>query len=396
MRRIHLPVWLDGASKPRAGTFVILFSLEAWSRATLITLVPLQAHQLFGDAQSVSVLYFSISIAGLIAAMVIPILVHWIRRRWAFSVGAVLMLVAVGAYSTGIPAWFAFGLACQVVATAFLEIVMNLYVLDHVPRSEITKFEPKRLLFVAAPFTFGPWLGVWLAEHMGPLVAYITVGFFVVMMACFFWFLRITDNPAVSSPLKRPPNPIKYLPKFFKQPRLRLAWGLAIGRTGWWILFFVYAPIYLTTNGYSNETAGLIISLGVGSMFLASLWGRLGQKYGIRFLLTLGYGLTGIVTILIAVFHGTPTIAVGLIVASAFVAVIIDGAGNVPFLRAVHALERSEMTSVYVTFRHTSQLVTPGIFAIALGMFALPAVFAVGGVACFGMAALARYLPKKL
>ena len=306
------------------------------------------------------------------------------------------MLVAVGAYSTGIPAWFAFGLACQVVATAFLEIVMNLYVLDHVPRSEITKFEPKRLLFVAAPFTFGPWLGVWLAEHMGPLVAYITVGFFVVMMACFFWFLRITDNPAVSSPLKRPPNPIKYLPKFFKQPRLRLAWGLAIGRTGWWILFFVYAPIYLTTNGYSNETAGLIISLGVGSMFLASLWGRLGQKYGIRFLLTLGYGLTGIVTILIAVFHGIPTIAVGLIVASAFVAVIIDGAGNVPFLRAVHALERSEMTSVYVTFRHTSQLVTPGIFAIALGMFALPAVFAVGGVACFGMAALAQYLPKKL
>ena len=66
MRRIHLPVWLDGASKPRAGTFVILFSLEAWSRATLITLVPLQAHQLFGDAQSVSVLYFSISIAGLL------------------------------------------------------------------------------------------------------------------------------------------------------------------------------------------------------------------------------------------------------------------------------------------------------------------------------------------
>jgi MFS family permease len=161
-------------------------------------------------------------------------------------------------------------------------------------------------------------------------------------------------------------------------------------------MFFVYAPIYLTTNGYSNETAGLIISLGVGSMFLASLWGRFGQKYGIRFLLTLGYGLTGIVTILIAVFHDTPTIAVGLIVASAFVAVIIDGAGNVPFLRAVHALERSEMTSVYVTFRHTSQLVTPGIFAIALGMFALPAVFAVGGVACFGMAALARYLPKKL
>lgn len=396
MRRIHLPVWLDGASRPRAGTFIVLFSFEAWCRATLLTLVPLQAHRLLGDAQSVSVLYFSVSIAGLAATMVIPMIVHVIRRRWAFTMGVALMLAAVGGYASGNMMLFTVGLICQVIATAFFEIVINLYVLDHVPRTEITKFEPRRLLFVAAPFTFGPWLGVYLAERISPETTFALVGVFAIAMLGFFWFLRISENPAVTAPLKRPPNPIRYLPRFFAQPRLRLAWGLAIGRTGWWVMFFIYAPIYLTTNGYSPETSGLIVSIGVGSMFLAGVWGRIGQKYGFRFLLILGYTLAGGITIAIAVFQDWPMVAVVLIVFSAFAAVIVDGAGNVPFLRAVHPHERGEMTSVFVTFRHTAQLITPGVFAVVLSAFALPAVFVAGGLGFISMAFLARYLPRKL
>lgn len=396
MRRIHLPVWLDGASKPRAETFVILFSLEAWCRASLLTLVPIEAHRIFGDAQAVSVLYFLVSFAGLSSTMVIPMLVHRIRRRWAFTVGAILMLCALSGYASGLPVLFAPGLACQVVATAFFEIVINLYVLDHVPRTEITKFEPKRLLFVAAPFTFGPWLGVWLATSFGPLAAYGFVAFCTVALLGYFWFLRITDDPSVSSPLRRPPNPIRYLPRFFVQPRLRLAWGLAIGRTAWWVMFFVYAPIYLLENGYSPEASAMIVSLGIAPMFLATVWGGIGRRRGIRFLLTLGYGLAGAITLLIPLAHGWPMAAAGLIILAAFAAVIVDGAGNIAFLRAVHSYERAEMTSVFVTFRHTAQLITPGIYALVLGVFALPAVFTVGGLGFLSMAWLARYLPKKM
>ena len=75
---------------------------------------------------------------------------------------------------------------------------------------------------------------------------------------------------------------------------------------------------------------------------------------------------------------------------------IVDGAGNIAFLRAVHSYERAEMTSVFVTFCHTAQLITPGIYALVLGVFALPAVFTVGGLGFLSMAWLARYLPKKM
>lgn len=396
MRRIHLPVWLDSAAKPRAMAFVVLFSLEAWCRAMLLTIVPLEALRLMGDAQAVSVVYFSVSIAGLISTLIIPMVVHVIRRRWAFTVGVAMIVCAVSAYWTGDYRMFIVGLACQFIATAIFEIVLNLYVLDHVPSTEISRFEPRRLVFVATPFTFGPWLGVWLFENIDPAVTYGLVAGCALAMLVFFWFLRVSENPALAKPMKRPPNPVSYLPRFFRQPRLVVAWGLAIGRTGWWVMFFVYGPIFLTQSGYSKDMSALIISLGVMPLFLATVWGAIGRKKGIRYLLTLGYGLTAVLSIGIAVAQGFPMLAAGLVIISAFAASIIDGAGNIPFLRAVHPHERSEMTSVYVTFRQTAQLITPGIFAVVLSTFALPAVFVAGGIGAGAMAVLARFIPKRL
>ncbi|MBO6520343.1 MAG: MFS transporter [Rhodospirillales bacterium] len=396
MRRTVVPLWLAAAAEPRAGAFIVLFSIEAWSRTILITLVPLQAHKLLGDAQSVSFVYFIVSVSGLLSTMFVPTVVHLIRRRWAFSLGAMLMFAALAGYAAADPMIFPLALGCQVVATAFLEIVMNLFVLDHVPRTEISKFEPRRLLSVAAPFTFGPFFGVWLAETISLQVTMIVVAAFVGLLLGYFWFLRLTDNPAVTMPLKPPPNPLKYLPRFFAQPRLRLAWVLATGRSSWWVMFFVYAPIYLTSNGYSPETAGLIVSVGSASLFLSAAWGALGRKVGMRFVLILGYASAGAITIMIALVQDWPTVVLALIAISAFAAAIVDGAGNIPFLRAVHPYERAEMTSVFVTYRHTAQLVTPGAFSLVLGFFALPAVFVAGGAGFLSMAWLARYLPKRL
>lgn len=395
VRQFHLPIWLEGASQPRAGTFIALFSLEAWCRATLITLVPLEAHRILQSAQGVSALYFCVAILGLGVTLIIPVLVHRILRRWALTLGVALLVAAMPALASDNVWLFSAGLAAQVAATAFFEIVLNLYVLDHVPRGEITRFEPRRLLFVAAPFTFGPWLGVYLGSTFGSWATYTLVGILALAMLGYFWFLRLTENPAVSKPLKRPPNPIMFLPRFFKQPRLLLAWTLAIGRSAWWIMFFVYAPIYLTEIGYTREAAGLIVSLGVAPMFTAMFWGNLARRRGIRFVLILGYGLMGGITVLIAPMS-QPLLGAALVVASAAVAIIVDGVGNAHFLRAVHPHERAEMTSVFVTFRPTAQLLTPGLFALILGWFALPAVFVAGGLNCLLMAYLSRWLPKKM
>jgi MFS family permease len=160
-------------------------------------------------------------------------------------------------------------------------------------------------------------------------------------------------------------------------------------------MFFVFAPIYAVDSGLSAETGGAIVSLGAAAVFGAPLWGWVGRRFGFRRLLIGGYGLSALATYAIAVFAGIPDAGAMALVTAAVVTGIIDGAGNLPFLRAVHPWERPEMTTVFSTYRDMALLVPPGIFAVLLKVFALPAVFVASASFMVVLAAFSRYLPRR-
>ena len=139
-----------------------------------------------------------------------------------------------------------------------------------------------------------------------------------------------------------------------------------------------------------------MVSLGAASLFIVPLWGWVGRRYGLRWLLIGGYLASAAATMAAAFSAGLPWLGVVVLVFSAFCTGAIDGAGNLPFMRAVHPPERSEMTAVFMTYRDSAQLAPPGIFAILLRVFDLPSVFLAAGGAMLYMASLARFLPKRL
>jgi MFS family permease len=398
MRRIHIPLLLANVEEARANGFVVLFTLDAACRALMITIVPLMAYEILGDAQYVSVLYFAVSFAGLLIALTVPALLHLVRRRWVMTIGAAGYVASAALLATGTTGGLIAGLALQVLATATLEVVINLYLLDHVPRRALNQFEPKRLLFAGTTFALGPWLGVTLDRNVAHNLTFLLIGVLALVLVAVFWRLRLTEAVVRADPAKPPPNPLSFIPRFAAQSRLVLAWGLAVGRNSWWLMYFVYVPIYVTAAGYSPQTGGALVSLGLVPMIFVRLWGRIGMRIGIRRLLIAGYGLTGLATVGAAAagVAAMPILAMGFIWLSALFATVIDGGGNVPYLRAVHPHERNAMTSVYMTFRHCSSLLAPGVFAIALVVAPLPVVFLTGGLCALSMAALSRYLPRGL
>jgi hypothetical protein len=98
----------------------------------------------------------------------------------------------------------------------------------------------------------------------------------------------------------------------------------------------------------------------------------------------------------IALAGGVPWMVAAVLVAAAITTGAIDGAGNVPFLRAVHPMERAEMTTVFATYRDVAQLAPPGVFALLLKVFHLPAVFVAGGLGMLAVSYFARYLPRRM
>lgn len=397
MRRIYSPVLLANVPAARARAFVVLFTCDAIARSILISVLPLEAYRLLGAAQLVSVVYFSAAIVGLSTNLSVPMVLQWAGRRWVLTAGAVLQVLSVSLMAVGTAPAVVSGMGLQALATAMLDVAINLYMLDHIPRRELNTFEPRRLLFTGTTFALGPWLGVYLNAHVGG-AAFLVAALSAVTLLVFFWFLRLSDNVAVRTTGAGFPNPLRSVRRFVAQPRLVLAWVLALGRNGWWVMNFVYTPIYVTNAGYGAGTGGALISLGLSAMLLVRVWGRLGQRIGIRNILAVGYGLTGLFSLVASVcaFSDLTLAAMAALWCAAVSATIIDGAGNVPFLRAVHHYERAAMTSVFMTFRHVGSFVVPATLAIVLWFLPLPAVFAVGGALTLTMALLSQWLPRGL
>ena len=396
MRRIHYPILLRNLDDAKAGTFVRLFALEAICRALLATIVPILAYRYLQDAQKVTLLYLVLNGIGLLVGVTLPMLLHFVARRWVLTAGCLCYVAAGSAFAQANLTGLVIGLSGQVLGTALLELTVNLYLLDHIPRRELNHFEPRRLLFSGTAFAIGPWLGVWLHQNVFQSSTFLIIAFIAILLTAYFWRQRLSESEAILPATGPPPNPFKFLTRFLAQPRLVLAWGLAVGRNGWWLMFFIYTPIFVAQAGLSPEIGGALVSLGVAPMLLVQVWGRLGAHYGIRKLLVAGYGANAIFTIAVGLFAQQTWAALGLLWLAAFTATIIDGAGNIPFLRSVHPHERNEMTSVFMTFRYATSFLMPALFAIVLAVFPLNAVFIAGGCVAFCMAILSHYLPRRL
>ncbi|MBT5432499.1 MAG: MFS transporter [Alphaproteobacteria bacterium] len=395
MRGLHLQVWLGVADLPNAMPFAILYGLQGVARALPLTILPLTALEIMGSAQQVSLLYFGASFVGLAGSLSMPLLVHMIRRRRVVALGTVLICLAALLLSLGSGIVFAAGLACFLVGFIAIDISFNLYLMDHIPRQEFGRFEPVRVLFMGSGFIIGPMAGIWLSQAFGRPAPFIAMAVVTVLVYLVFFYLRFSDNKAIQAAKSSPPNPFKFFPHFFKQNRLRLAWLLAVGRSSWWAMFFVYGPIYCVEAGLGETVAGMLVSAGSGAVLLCPLWAWLGHKWGIRRLLMVGYAASAVASLAVALVAGTPWLGVVFFLIAAFFTSIIDGAGNMLFLRAVHAHERAEMTSVFATFRDTSQIGPPGVFSLLLSVFALPAVFVAAGAGMMIMAWYSRYIPKQ-
>lgn len=394
--RTAVPAAIGALPRRQALAFLSLFFVPSVAQAMLLTVVPLEALHLLGTARRVTLLYVAAGLVTVAGRFSIPLLVRLIRRQFVFTLGT-LSLTAAGMLLgvNKVPA-LAAGLVLSTFGFACIEITSQLYLLDHVSRHALKRFEPRRIFIIAGPWTIGPWLGVYLQQSVGFAAPFAIVSATAVMLLILFWHLRIGENAVLAAMRRPPPSLTRYLPRFFAQKRLRLAWTLASARSSWWSLFYVYAPIFAVTSGLGAETGGVVVSIGSGWIWLVPLWGWIGRRYGLRRLLQAGYALAGVLSICIALAFGVPWLCVVVIVLAALATETIDGAGNLLFLRAVHPYERAEMTTVFISFRDVAQLGPPAVCSVLLSFFSLPSVFVAGGVMMLASAALCRHIPRRL
>jgi MFS family permease len=390
--------WTDAPPKRGAVAFAALFAVESFARALIATVVSVQAHDLLLSSQKVSVLFTCVSLAVLVSTLTLPMLFRYVPRRWIYTSGAVGLILASLAFGTHTLSGQVGGMYLRNVGAATLNVSLALYILDHIRKADLVRSEPMRLAFSTVSWTIGPFLGVWLYQNYGPWAPQFLCIATSCLVILVFWYLRLNAHPVIKAASSAPQNPLVNVGRFVSQPRLRLAWIIAFGRSCFWTTFFVYGSLLMIEGNLGKEASGILISASQLVLCTAYFFGKVSERIGVRKVIAGAYAVAAI-AVIGAGYAGTgaPVVAGVFLLLGAVANSALDGVGGIPFLRSVRAHERAQMTGVYRSYIDLSDLLPSLIYSFVLLAFPLGTVFCILGVwlAIVGFVAW-RYLPRSM
>ena len=148
---------------------------------------------------------------------------------------------------------------------------------------------------------------------------------------------------------------------FFRKTGMLRAYTVNFGFYALRSMRLLYVPIIVIENGFSNETLGIVLSLGIlPYIIIESFIGKLIKKYGVKFWLSLGFASFAVLSVLATFITGYALLAI-------FVLWQISGA----FMEAAHDLlffngmKKNEQARYYGVFRTSVNF--PSVVAPILG-----------------------------
>jgi ACDE family multidrug resistance protein len=395
MASSYIPHFLKRTASPRVESFALLAGLDAAVRATVISVMPLAVYDALGSAVAVSRAYFIAGIVSLLWGLMVPWATRHLPRRWMYSIGASLYLVAMALAVTGGGIAIPIALVTMAIATATTFVCFNAYVLDYVPRPELGRSQTMNMLFAGAPWAIGPMLGVWLRQVWQPL-PFIVVACFALVLLCTFWMLRLGNGKQITRARGPTFNPVAYLGRFFAQPRLIAGWLFAVIRScGWWV-YVVYLPIFCIEAGLGEKVGGVALSFSNALLFTSPLMLRQVHRYSVRSSLRVAFAYCATFFIAATLLSPWPWLVVACLMAAGVGLVLLDLIGGLPFMMGVKPSERTEMAAVYSSFRDVSGVLTPGVAYLLLLMAPLAGIFAASGAGLAIGWTIAGQLHKRL
>jgi hypothetical protein len=391
----YLPLALKHSPTPRIEHFALLAGLEAAVRGTLISAMPLAVYAALKDAQTTSLVYFIAGIVALIWGLMVPWATRFIPRRWAYTTGCVLYMCGMALAIIGTTWSVPLAIIFNAMATATTFVCFNAYVLDYVDRANLGRSQSTQMVYAAAPWAIGPLTGVWLHDQWEP-APFILAGVFAGLLLVVFWVLRLGNGKQIQRAKRPAINPLGYLGRFFRQPRLIAGWMFAVMRScGWWV-YVVYLPIFCIEAGLGDKVGGIALSITNALLFAAPALNRLGRKLSVRRSVRFAFGVCGALFLAAGLSAFLPWATVALTMAASVFLVTLDVVGGLPFLMSVKPSERTEMSAVYSSFRDVSGILTPGAAWLVLFVAPLPGIFVAAGIGLVASWAVAGKLHPRL
>ncbi len=373
-----------------------LAAVEGFVRAVMVGVIPLVAFEIFGDKESIARIYFFSTLFTLLFTLNLQRLEILLKRRGLVTLSTVLLIIAIIFYWSESPVLFAIAVGVQAAGASIFSVCISLYVMDYIGKTDFTRAESSRLLYVGFAWLIGPTLGGWLFGIGSASWVYLTAISASVVLVAYFWYLRMGDDVVIKPAVSQSTNPLKAIRMFFKRPNLRIAYLITLSRACFWAMLFTYGPIYIIEAGMPAWASGMLLSGASGLLFLSPIIKRLADQVGTRQVIIFSLLLIGSSLIGLGIIGPARPIGLLFFITGSLGGASMDVLSNIPFMRMVKPSERTAMTTVFSTWRESSSFLTQAMVGITLVVAPFWAFFFVLAGLQIVTAIASTYLPRRI
>ena len=155
---------------------------------------------------------------------------------------------------------------------------------------------------------------------------------------------------------------------FFRKAGMLRAYVVNFGFFALRSMRLLYVPIVVIENGFSNETLGIVLSIGVLPYVIVNLFiGRLIKKYGARFWLTCGFASFAVFSIAATFMTGTALLYI--FVLWQISGALMESSHDLLFFNGMPKNEQSKYYGFFRTSVNFPSVVAPLLGTLCIAVF---------------------------
>ena len=348
------------------------------ANAAFWTIFPLVVENVVKSEALVGIFFSIISIVTFGGSLLSTVIFRKISRvkitKWSFIGCAVFILLFTLIISKTHLYFFEIPRA---LFTLIAGIVLSLYIRDTAKAHKIGLAEGRYYLYSNIGWLIGPIIGGYLGQLVSRNAVFVFSALLYLISFIIFQHQHFKQHPLIHHVKEKQTitELFSNIKDFFKIKELWKVYAITLGLNYWWAISCIYIPLYVISNGFSDNVVGWVIAGGILPLVLfEKLIGKLADKHGLRIYLAIGFLIIALITVFFNIISFVPIVLILMAIVN-IGAALIEPLQETYLSKIIKKKDEERFFGVYNTADPLANIIGPLIASVFVLFWGLSGVW---------------------